>query len=415
MRKCELFLTMKSKKKIKMNKLILCLFLFSLNSFAQVKYVIEDPAWYLPQINSKEADFIELDDSTLLDIRAMGDTAWTYGARPSDGSATPKEASLDKVLDDLDPNKDIFVGDINLLNWESVVGEYCDFIRPTVSFYFLSHPDSILQAIKHGFNLFTLANNHSQDCDQGRAFEKTSQVLHGPLMSAEAMTEIENNNSELIWHGVGNSPWTPKQKIIKIKGKEVKVLFFSLALISWDIPNAAFINFKEPFEDKISQIIDSFQGHDEYLKILSIHTQDASGHMKDEQEAFKLMKRIGELFIRVAKGDIVLGHGAHTYGGVRIFEENNKKSVFITSLGNFIHDGLRSNPDNYIARILVDPVSYKLKQVQMIPFINNSLSKRVEFFPFESDKCLRNNSVLTNFSLLETSNKYSQCTYYSSF
>ncbi len=263
------------------------------------------------------------------------------------------------------------------------------------------------QAIEHGFNLIGLANNHSQDCDLGRAFKNSSQSLHGPLMSAEALSELKG---DFLWHGVGENPMSVKIKEMFVKGRKIKVAFASLSLISWDIPNSSFINFRTDYEQKLESFLDGFNIVAD-LKILAIHTQDKSGHQKPEDEAYLLMKKIGEKFINKYGGDIVFGQGAHTYGGVKVIEANKKKSVFVTSLGNFIHDGLRANPDNYIAKILLSTDDLKLKQIQILPFINNAGSERLKFYDGD---CSRIDNLKSNFVLRKTSIQ-DKCHYFSSF
>lgn len=373
-----------------MKYLVILLFISTSYSQLLLKEVIEDPSWYLPKLKSSHREFI-IKKNDYIEITAVGDSAWTYGARPSDGSKIPKEANFDTLLNKLDPNKDIFVGDISFVNWESGVGEFCDNIRPTVSFYFLSHPQSVQQAIDHGFNLIGMANNHSQDCNSGRAFKNSSEVLHGPLMSKESLEAL---SGDFLWHGVGEDSNKIKMKKFSVKGKEISIAFASLSLISWDIPNSSFINFRKgSFQDKINSFLKGFDIKADY-KILALHTQDKSGHEKPEAEAFLLMKKIGEIFINKYDGDLVLGQGAHTFGGVKVFEKKNKKSVFVTSLGNFIHDGLRSNPDNYIAKVLLNKTDLSLAQIQIIPFINNLDENRIRFY---NSQCSRKEKLVGNF------------------
>jgi hypothetical protein len=382
--------------------IISLLLIFNINA----KEVLEDGKWYESKVKSIESTLEPIEQTDYIDLKAVGDSAWSYGARPQDGLPYPLEPNFDYILESIDPDKKLFRGDLSFINWESVTGEYCDFIRPTVSFYFLSHPESLAQAINHGFNLVGFANNHAQDCNEGRSF-MDKEPVHGAIMSEQVALRLQED-FKFSYSGVGQDPWRISNKKYNLKGQEVDVSFSSFTIISWDIPNSAFLNMNDDYQEKFDVYLEKLKLDQSPLKIVAIHTQDRSGHNKPEKEAYLLMKKLGERLIKEAGVDIIYGQGAHSYGGVRIFEENNKKSVFITSLGNFIHDGLRSIPDNYLSRILLDD-SLKLKQIQIYPFRNNGESSRVQFW--SEAECQK--TPMSNFKWQTEFNEF--CTIFASF
>lgn len=350
--------------------------------------VREAETWYLnrvPTLHPAEYSSIGKSDTTV-DIRGVGDSAWTYPGAPGNRSAGATPKGFGKAVADLDPTHEFFNGDLNFINWESVVGTQCEKIRQSVDFYFLSSPDSVNEAIERGFNLFGLANNHAQDCNLGKAFPH-SESQHGPLMTSEAFQTLARESTlPILWHGVGspNSAEDPKRAktaTFDINGRKVRVAFAAIALLNWEIPNSATALFQEPYSKRedINGILASLASADVDLRILSLHTQDASGS-RGEAAAFLYLKTVAERFVTEYNGDIVFGEGPHTWGGVRIFPKRNGRSgVVFTSLGNFIHQGLSANSDNYMARVILDRETFGLKEIQVVPFVNRKTT--LKFYP----------------------------------
>lgn len=336
--------------------------------------ILEDRVWYGEDVDTTQDKQYKLDLRTydnLLDIRGSGDAAWTLSRKPIFGEKKARKAEFDLAMKDYDPYASIFVADLSFINFETVVGKYCDKIRRAVSFYFLTDPDAITQAIDHGFNLISFSNNHAQDCDLGRAFIK-SEKKHGPLMTEEAVLTIAPSK-DFIWNGVGESGKSITVKQMKVKGRDVTIAMGAISLLNWDIPNAKVFDYTQAdVEEQIDWYLKEFSDAQADLKILSIHTQDASGDKKPEALAFILLKKIAEKFILAHDGDLVFGHGPHAWGGVKYLEKKDKtQGVIFTSTGNFIHEGLSSVAQNYVARAIYDFSSMRLKQIQVIPFRNN--------------------------------------------
>lgn len=152
----------------------------------------------------------------------------------------------------------------------------------------------------------------------------------------------------------------------------MRVALASVAVLGWDIPGAAVIPMEGSAANaKIDRLIAGFKNASADFRILSIHTQDSSGNGKPEGPAFHQLKKIAERFILEASGDVVFGQGPHTWGGVKVLNRpDGNRGVIFTSLGNFIHPGLRTDPDNYIARALWDRKTLRLKEIQVHPFKN---------------------------------------------
>lgn len=342
--------------------------------------VKEQMAWYSPKLKTEKIEKkINLNSNTpLIDIRGVGDFAWTNPAKPKYGKKNALATDVASAFELIPHAKPIFKGDLSFINFEAVVGEFCEQIRPTVSWYFLSHPKNISSLYKYGFNIFSLANNHSQDCQKGFSSRESYKAKHGPLMTLESFDKNQNAN-KLLYAGVGDetltqsNPFLAKEKFFKIKGKEIKVAFASLGIFSWDIPNAATVAKKDFKQDRelMEIMFPSFDQSNADIKILSIHTQDASGHNKAEDWAFLKLKAIAEYFVKNHGGNVVFGHGPHTFAGIKVLNNSRgQRSVIFTSLGNFIHQGLSIREDNYLGRTLIDPDSLDVKTVMAVPLIN---------------------------------------------
>ncbi|MDA8792201.1 CapA family protein [Bacteriovoracaceae bacterium] len=372
--------------------------------------VEEQMAWYKPILETKKITKkanLKYQESKLIDIRGVGDFAWTAPAKPKNGKKIALNTDVADSLKKIKYSKTLLKGDLSFINFEAVVGEYCDQIRPTVSWYFLSHPKTISSLYNYGFNLFSLANNHSQDCQNGRSSIKESKPKHGPLMTLESF-ENDKNSQNIIYAGVGDeteiqlNPFLVKEKFITIKGKEIKFAFASLGIFSWNIPNAATVakkSFKQD-QDLMQVMFPSFDQSNAEIKILSLHTQDKSGHNKAEDWAFLKLKAIAEYFIKNHGGNVVFGHGPHTFAGIKVLTNSRgQKSVIFSSLGNFIHQGLSMREDNYLGRVLLNPETMDVEQIMAMPLINRK--ETVEFF---------NNSLKTkinsNFKWQKVRNDY---------
>lgn len=353
--------------------------------------VLENLVWYAPRVETLDGEASPLappaspdEDAAFvsLDVRGVGDSGWNYPDKPAAGRKVPLAPGLGQALAAIDPEKAIFKGDLSFINFEGVVAERCEKIRGSVDYYFLIHPANVLEAFDHGFNLFGLANNHSQDCNEGRA-RADSAPVHGPLATAESMARAALQ-SPLLWHGVGegDTALSVRTGTFDIRGRPVAVALGSISIIGWDIPHSASVNFgaKPAALKRARELLKSFQAVPADFRILAIHTQDASGNAKPEAQAFLLLKQIATEFITEYGGHVVYGHGPHTWGGVKVLDRaGGGRGVIFTSLGNFIHQGLGKNADNSMGRAIFDLDRYELREVQVVPFVN--LRTTVRFYP----------------------------------
>lgn len=319
--------------------------------------VNEPVSEYSSKLNlpSAQGGAISLESSDqFLDIRGVGDSAWS-GLRAAVAPASQFGAALKKF----DPTGKILRGDLNFINWESGVGRKCDSYF-NVDYAFLSDPSAIVEAHRHGFNLFGLANNHSEDCRTGRDPQQNS--VPGAVSTQRHMKQI-SDSATLAWHGVGSSRAElikPALMDITVKARTLKIAFISVAFQSWEcVESTCEANIQALFENARNLTAD--------LRILSLHSQGRDGFARGKVWA--------EKFVTQYSGDIVFAHGPHTWAGVKALQKNDGSlGIVFHGLGNFLHNQVAPNPDNMIGRVLLDIKTLKPKQIQVIPVLNNAYS-----------------------------------------
>ncbi|MDY6939657.1 MAG: CapA family protein [Cyanobacteriota bacterium] len=300
-----------------------------------------------------------------LDIRGVGDAALAVShqqpfrltdALPLDMYPEGLPANFGALLDRFDPTGLTYRGDFTYINWETAVGNECSefWASPAPGvFAFVSHPANLVEAYERGFNLIGLANNHTRDCIVG-------ENMDGTLMSVRHMEQLGGKQSlSWLWHGIGERDAATVQTLT-VKGREVKVAFASLYVGGGD---CSYITCVSDTEIVLRSLADA----DADIRILALHSWDES----TQQE----LVSIGTRFIRDFDGDIVFGHGPHTWEPVRLVRSNSgKQGVLFESLGDFIHPNLGGGADNFIGRVLFDLETLEVRQVQAIPiFVDGAI------------------------------------------
>ena len=289
-------------------------------------------------------------NSDFIDIRGVGDSGWS-GLR----ATQPPASGMGTTLRAFDPSHKILKGDLNFINWESGVGSRCNSYF-NVDFAFMSRPDAIKEAFEHGFNLFGLANNHSEDCLSG--VEPEGQVVAGAVATSRYMKQFSNQNP-VLWQGVGPKDVLSLPSIVtfSLKGRNVKVIFGSITFQDWECVEST-------CEPRVNALLQNMKAAAGDLRILSVHSQGSG--------PFQRGKAWSERFIRDFSGDIVFASGPHTWAGVKAIPSNSGRTgVVFHGLGNFIHNQVSPNSDNLIGRVLLDKETLQAKQVQVIPVLNN--------------------------------------------
>jgi hypothetical protein len=296
----------------------------------------------------------------LLDVRGVGDAAWSRTHEP-----TAMAATYGAALDRFDPDGTGYRGDLSFVNWETVVGTTCSrFASQYVagrSYAFVSRPENLVQAHERGFNLIGLSNNHTRDCHGSSETPLRGEAASGD-MTARAIEAL--GERDWIWAGVAttadptDAPLA-RVRTFRVKGRDVKVAFASTYTGRPTCPLAA-------CKGERQVTLESLRDADADLRILSIHSMASA----DQDEAV----RIGIDFVKNYGGDVVFGHGPHVWKPVRVVRKGEAfgggAGVVFESLGNFLHPALAARAQNFIGRALFDSATLKLRQVQLLPVHN---------------------------------------------
>lgn len=259
-------------------------------------------------------------------------------------------------------------GDINFINVETVVTPRND-LPPDLKgqsapFNFRMHPNGLKHLASKGFNVLSLANNHSMDYgpDGARDTLKSVAALDGKGVLAAA--GIGHNFDEAA------SPHT-----FKLKGHTIA--FAATGIITNDLPR------HRAGPDTPGQT--SYRNAEDYaevrkrlkatkadLRLLSIH-YGLEGHVRADQ------RQIAD-YRGLAAGqdnfDLIIGHHAHVVRGVEL----SGRSLIFYGLGNFLHHGTANMTGKgvckdfgLLARIHMEPGSdgrLEIKAVEAIPVTN---------------------------------------------
>ncbi len=204
--------------------------------------------------------------------------------------------------------KTVAAGDINLANLESPLAESGQEYSAK-TFRFRADPQ-VAKAIRAaGFNLVTLANNHSMD------------------FGAAALTETLHhlNSNGIAWIGAGeNLSEARKMALYTIKGKKIAFLGYSLTqpiefFAGTDRPGTA-----PGYEKLVTADIASARSQADYV-VVSFHWGKEACSTVQSYQRTAAHKAIE------AGADVIIGHHPHVLQGI----ERYKNGIIFYSLGNF--------------------------------------------------------------------------------
>lgn len=262
-------------------------------------------------------------------FHAFGDSGWaqTHVSRPA------YNQGFQRAYRQFDPNRSL-LGDVNYINWETSVGQTCDafWSAPSSSTYaFLSRPEDLVDAIRLGFNLVGLANNHSFDC------LRSAEGL-GPLQTYGHLEAIRRQFAPPaalpLFSGVFSEPdQEPASGTLRGRhGQQIPVSFLS-AYVGGDpnhCRNIVCDQDLEQYQEKLT--------NQRGLRVLALHSWDKGSHGR--------LKAILQSWLQQGRVDVAIGSGPHIAEDVRVVTTPRGAGVLATSLGNFIHPSLARQPYN---------------------------------------------------------------------
>lgn len=218
-------------------------------------------------------------------------------------------------------------GDLNFINIETIVTDSNKLRRDTKGqrgpFNFRTHPNGARHLVERGFNVFSLANNHSMD--YGPAGLKDTLRLVEPLKAhgLKAHAGLGMNREE-----------ASRPHVIPVKGN--KIGFAAIGIVTNNLARhragenkPGQISYR--FSDDFNLIVDRLKRTDSDYKMLSIH-YGLEGRVRTDAMQIRDWRNKAALKDGI---DLIVGHHAHVPRGVEIAG----KSVIFYGLGNFLHHG----------------------------------------------------------------------------
>jgi hypothetical protein len=228
--------------------------------------------------------------------------------------------SLSGVARDVD-------GDLAFVNLETVVTDRNDLVADQkgqkAPYNFKSHPLALKALIDTGFNLFSLANNHSMDYGATGAEETLYHLAVAAAERAIAYAGIGSNMEEATRPGC-------------LEFGDTKIAFGATGIITGQRPE------HRAGKDKAGQaqyrnhadfelVVNRLAGFPADYRILSIH-YGLEGRVVPDQRQLKDWRGLAAQ----KKGiDLIVGHHPHVAQGV----ERVGNSLIFYGLGNFLHPG----------------------------------------------------------------------------
>jgi poly-gamma-glutamate synthesis protein (capsule biosynthesis protein) len=250
----------------------------------------------------------------------------------------------------LNVRNELVSGDINLANLESPIAE-SGLEYSEKKFRFRAEPP-VAKAIRSaGFNLVTLANNHSMD--------------FGGEALAETLHHLTDNG--IAWIGAGkNLSEASEMALYTIKGKKIAFLGYSLTQ-----PVEFFAGQNRPgtapgYEKLVTAGIKSARRQADYV-IVSFHWgKEATGTVQTYQRstAHKAIE---------AGADVIIGHHPHVLQGI----ERYKGGIIFYSLGNFTFASKSTVAD--VSALIRLKLADDLREAEIVPL--DVLYRRVGFQP----------------------------------
>jgi poly-gamma-glutamate synthesis protein (capsule biosynthesis protein) len=218
-------------------------------------------------------------------------------------------------------------GDLNFMNVETVVTDRND-LTPDLKeqrapFNFRTHPNGVRHLVSRGFNLLSLANNHSMDYG-----------LEGLKQTLKHVGELQNERLAVA-AGLGmNSEEASRPQRVSVKGAEIA--FAATGIVTNNLerhragpdkPGQSAYRFDDDYAEVRRRLVAAPADY----RILSIHYGE-EGRVRADAKQFADFRGLAAQKDGI---DLIIGHHAHVVRGVEIAGQ----SLIFYGLGNFLHQG----------------------------------------------------------------------------
>ncbi|MEE9589299.1 MAG: CapA family protein, partial [Hyphomicrobiaceae bacterium] len=273
-------------------------------------------------------------------------------------------------------------GDINFANIETVITDKNTLYPVPKSFNFRTHPNGLRHLSKIGFNLLSLANNHSFDYSVAGVRETLKHVatMHAFGIKAHAGLGLRRSQA--------SAP-----KLFNVKGVQFA---FSAMGIGGAARAAATssrpgqINIHDP--KAYAEVVDRLSAAPADFRILSMHY----GTERVIEPSWSQVRKWRHETLKAKGIDIIVGHHAHVVEGI---EMTDGRLIFY-GLGNFLHHGMqnmakfnRCRDYGLLARVYLVKSSdgaTKIQAVEVVPLTDMHVKTR----PMAVDQAHRRIEVL---------------------
>jgi len=314
-------------------------------------------------------------------IVLVGDSGFNRTDAPVDAKglrrgkqATAFSYMLGGITADLD-------GDLAFINLETVVTDRNDLTpegKDKGSFHFRSHPAALKALIHAGFNLFSLANNHSFDYGAAGIEETLYHLAVANAEQAIAYAGIGSNFDEAI-----------KPGCVDLDGTSIG--FSAIGITTGDQPqyragpdSPGQVSYRDrpDFEASVAKLVALPADY----RILSVHYGLEGRVIPDERQLADWRAYAAE-----EQGiDLIVGHHPHVAQGVEL----NGKSLIFYGLGNFLHPGTAEmarfglcRDYGLMAKVHLARIdgTWRVEAIEAIPLTNTQL-RPARFSAQESEK-----------------------------
>ncbi len=229
-------------------------------------------------------------------------------------------------------------GDLNFMNVETVITDRNDLTRDTKGqkgpFNFRTHPAGLRHLVASGFNLISLANNHSMDYG-----------VAGLKETLKHVGMLENENLAVAT-GLGmNRDEASRPQRVKVKNADIA--FASIGIVTNNLERHR-AGANKPgqiayrFDDDFAEIRKRLVATPADYRILSIH-YGIEGQVRTDERQFSDWRRKAAQRDGI---DLIVGHHAHVVRGIELAGG----SLIFYGLGNFLHHGTANMTQKGICR-----------------------------------------------------------------
>ena len=263
----------------------------------------------------------------VITITLAGDTGYSSNHAPVNPRGVTRHGKFQtwaQTTAGIEPHVD---GDINFLNVETVVTSLNSLRRDTKGqrgpFNFRTHPNGMRHLVDVGFNVFSLANNHSMD--YGLAGLK--ETLHH--------IRLLEKSRPIVSTGIGmNREEASRPRLFSVKGK--KIAFGAIGIVTNNLARHRAGENKPGqiayrFDDDYDLVLTRLSNTKSSYRILSVH-YGLEGRVRTDAKQIKEWRQKAALKNGI---DLIVGHHAH----VPRAAELAGNSVIFYGLGNFLHHG----------------------------------------------------------------------------